>query len=534
MTMADITILGLGPGKLDELTLEARNVLAHAVARSQTIYFRTLIHPVTAPLKMELPEIQVESFDSFYDEAEDWSTLYQRIAEKLCTLAAQQPLIYAVPGHPLVGEISVQHVLKLAREQNLRTTIVAGLSLLEPVFTQLELDPLNGGTQLVDATELVALRADEVAGKLIPTLPALVTHIYNRRLASDVKLALSECYPDTWPIKLVRAASVASTASETYETEENEDAGETEEAGDSGGETVIEIPLYQLDHDVHTNHLDDLYTVYLPPVDELTALRLPETLRYIIWRLRRDPDGCPWDRQQTHQTLTPFVIEEAYEVVEALEEQDMEKLAEELGDLLLQVYLHAEIARQEEDFAIGDVYEHINAKMIRRHPHIFGTTNVENAGQVVQNWEMIKRQERAAAGKDVQNESVLHGVPLASPALIVSQEYQKRVGKVGFDYSDIRGVYKKIDEEIQELQQANTPEEQREEFGDLLFIVARLARFLKIDAEEALRRSNRKFRYRFQYMEEQARQQERALNSYSNQEWRDLWAQAKVHSAGDE
>src|SRR5437763_1861019 len=134
-------------------------------------------------------------------------------------------------------------------------------------------------------------------------------------------------------------------------------------------------------------------------------------------RLRRDPDGCPWDREHTHQTLTRYVIEETYEVVEALEENDMEKLAEELGDLLLQVYLHAEIARQEKNFEIGDVFEHVNAKLIRRHPHVFGETRVSGAEQVLQNWDVIKKLERAAAGKDVESESVLDRVPLATPAL---------------------------------------------------------------------------------------------------------------------
>src|SRR5205823_4134475 len=180
-----------------------------------------------------------------------------------------------------------------------------------------------------------------------------------------------------------------------------------------------------------TNHLS---TLYVPPLDELTALRLPETLRYITMRLRREPDGCPWDRQQTHQSLTRYVIEETYEVVEALEEHDMDKLAEELGDLLLQVYLHAEIARQEGDFAIGDIFEHVNAKLIRRHPHVFGQVEVSNAGQVVQNWEAIKRQERIAAGKDVHAESVLDGVPLATPALLIAQEYQKRAARTGFEF----------------------------------------------------------------------------------------------------
>jgi tetrapyrrole methylase family protein/MazG family protein len=499
MTTAAITLLGLGPGSIDDLTLQAQMLLAQA-GPEQPVYFRTAIHPTIEALKERLPDLHIESFDRFYDEAEDWRVLYQRIAEEVCTQAAQRSIIYAVPGHPLIGESSVQIVLKLAREHGLSTRIVAGLSFLEPVCSVLELDPFDAGLQLVDATNLAALEFEEIAGKIIPTEPLLVAQVYNRRLASQVKLALSECYPDEWPVKLVRAA------------------------GTDNEEVVHEMPLYELDRNNFANHLS---TLYVPPVDPLTSLRHPETLRYLIMRLRRDPDGCPWDRQQTHQSLTRYVIEEAYEVVEALEEEDMEHLAEELGDLLLQIYLHAEIARQDGDFSIGDVLEHISAKMIRRHPHVFGDVEVSNAGQVVQNWEDIKRQERASAGQDIEAESVLDRVPLASPALIVAQEYQKRAVKAGFEFEDISGVYAKLNEELAELEKAQTPEERREELGDILFIVAKLARWLKVDAEEALRQTNRKFRKRFQVMEALAREQERELSSYSNPEWRELWQRAK-------
>jgi len=254
---------------------------------------------------------------------------------------------------------------------------------------------------------------------------------------------------------------------------------------------------------------------------------LPETLRYVTMRLRREPDGCPWDREQTHQSLIRYVIEETYEVVEALEENDMEKLADELGDLLLQVYLHAEIARQEGDFAIGDVFEHVNAKLIRRHPHVFGEVKVSGAGQVIQNWDAIKKQERIAAGKDVQSESVLDGVPLAAPALIVAQEYQKRVARTGFEFENLQDVLTKVQEELQELQEATMPEHQHEEMGDVLYMVAKVARWLNIDAEEALRHANRKFRRRFQAMERIIRQEGRTFASYSLEEWRELWERVK-------
>ncbi len=502
MTTA-ITIVGLGPGRWDNLTIQARDCFALAEQAGATVYFRTLIHPTLEPLRAAFPNLHVESFDSYYEETGEWDTLYQRMAERVCALAEQleEPIIYAVPGHPLIGEASVQLVLKLASERGLSTRIIAGLSFLEPVCETLSLDPFTAGLQIVDATTLAALRPDEIAGKLIPTAPLLVAQVYNRRLASEVKLALGECYPDEWPVKLVRAAGV------------------------EGEQAVDEMPLYALDRQTAANHLS---TLYVPPLDTLTSLRLPETLRFITYRLRREPDGCPWDRQQTHQSLTRYVLEETYEVVEALEENDMEKLAEELGDLLLQVYLHSEIARQEGDFSIGDVFEHVNAKLIRRHPHVFGEVEVSSAGQVVQNWEVIKRQERAAAGTDVQQESVLDRVPPATPALMMAQEYQKRAGKVGFDYRSAERVYEKLAEELQELREAETPEHRFEEMGDVLYMVARLARQLHIDAEEALRAANRKFRRRFQEMERLVREEGRAYESYSSPEWSALWHKAKA------
>jgi len=514
---SSITIVGLGPGRWGDLTLQARAALARAAAENRTAYFRTLIHPTVGPLRREIPALHISSFDHFYDESSDWETLYQRIAEEVCALAAQQPVLYVVPGHPMVGESSVQRVLSLAKERGLSTSIIAGLSFLEPVCSALELDPLNVGTQLVDATALAALDADEIAGAIIPTQPLLIAQVYNRRLASAVKLALSEIYPDEWPVKLVRAAGVAS------------EAGEVEDAGSEGNdedhyETVVTMPLFELDRNMLANHLS---TLYVPPLDALTALRVPETLRFITMRLRRDPDGCPWDREQTHQSLTRYVVEETYEVVEALEENDMGKLAEELGDLLLQVYLHAEIARQDGDFAIGDVFEHVNAKLIRRHPHVFGEIEVNSSGQVVQNWEAIKKQERIAAGNDVHAESVLDHVPQSSPALMIAQEYQKRAARTGFEFANVQEVLQKLAEELQELQEATTPEEQEDEMGDVLFIVAKVARMLNIDAEAALRQANRKFRRRFQAMEEVIRDEGRSFALYNIMEWMELWERVK-------
>lgn len=499
---ATITILGLGPGNIQHLTLEARSLLTLAAQQGQQVFFRTLLHPTLEPLQADLPTLRVTSFDQFYEESDNWESLYLRIAEELCNAATQQPVIYAVPGHPLIGEISVQHVLRLAHECNFNISIVAGLSFIEPVCTLLNLDPFNSGIHIADATHLAGLQSDEVSGHITPTVPLLIVQVYNRRLASQVKLALSECYPDDWSVQLVRAAGVDSEAA------------------------VHTMPLYELDRNMFANHLS---TLYVPPVDAMSARRTPEALRSITMRLRREPDGCPWDRQQTHQTLTRYLLEETYEVVEALEEQDPHKLAEELGDLLLQIYLHAEIARQDGTFTIGDVLEHINNKLVRRHPHVFGDARVDNAEQVTQNWAEIKRQERALAGQSPAYEGILARIPQSSPALTVSQEYQKRALKAGFEFSALEQLQAKVLEELQELQQATSPAEQLDEFGDLLFILVKWALWHSIDAETALRQANRKFRQRFETMESFALQQERELSSYSLSEWQALWQRAKQH-----
>lgn len=496
-----ITLLGLGPGNWNDVTIQAHAMLIRADREGIPVYMRTLVHPTIEPLQRELPNLPLQSFDEVYNESENWEQLYQNITNTLCDRAAHQSLIYAVPGHPLVGEYTVQLLLTRARERSLSTQIVAGLSFLEPVCAALSLDPLTLGAQIMDATALGSLSHEEVAGRLLPTTPLLVMQVYNRRVASAIKLALGECYPDDWPVRLVRAAGVTQD------------------------EMVIEMPLYQLDRQNLANHL---CTLYVPPLQEMQALRLPETLRYITMRLRREPDGCPWDRQHTHQSLIRYVIEEAYEVVEAIEERDTEHLAEELGDLLLQVYLHAEIARQAGSFALGDVFEQINAKLIRRHPHVFGSLGVQDASEVAQNWEAMKRQEKKDAGKPLEQPGALAGVQRALPALLQAQEYQKRAAQTGFEFSSLQEVLEKLNEELSELHAAVTPEEQQDEMGDVLFIVAKVARMLHIDAEEALRQANRKFQRRFQQMEALMRDEQREYSSYTLQEWTQLWRQAKA------
>ncbi len=249
-------------------------------------------------------------------------------------------------------------------------------------------------------------------------------------------------------------------------------------------------------------------------------LRSFKTLVEIIARLRA-PDGCPWDRQQTHQTLRANLLSECYEVLEALDNANSVELCEELGDLLLQIVLHAQIARDSGEFEIADVIEGIATKIIHRHPHVFGSGKAATAEEVMHNWEALKREERP------EDASILEGVPEDMPALAYAYEISRRAVRVGFEWENIEGVIDKLIEEIKEIKEADSPEEKAREFGDLLFTLVNYGRWLEIDSESALREANRKFYKRFSYMEELCRRRDLSLDKLSLSELDDLWEEAK-------
>jgi len=245
-----------------------------------------------------------------------------------------------------------------------------------------------------------------------------------------------------------------------------------------------------------------------------------EALIEIINRLRA-PDGCPWDRQQTHASLRESLLAECYEVLEALDEDDSGKLCDELGDLLMQIVLHARISAEDGEFELGDVVRGINSKLIHRHPHVFGSEKVKDAEEVAHNWEALKQEER---GTDA---SILESVPRQMPALGYSQEIQRRVAWVGFDWEDVDGVIDKLSEEVREYQQAGSKEERAQEYGDLLFTLVNIARRQGIDPEAALREANRRFYRRFTYMEGLCRQRGKTFKELSFDEQNALWEEAK-------
>ena len=280
--------------------------------------------------------------------------------------------------------------------------------------------------------------------------------------------------------------------------------------------------------------------VYLPPIAPELASAGPWSMPFISWRLRQ-PDGCPWDREQTHQSLRKHLLEETYEVYDALEHGATPALAEELGDLLLQVVLHAQLAAEEGVFDLADVQAALARKIVRRHPHVFGDAVANTAADVNRQWERIKAGESeaaaaesgAAAGAVTKPKGALDGISASLPALAAGQEMQERAAAIGYDWPSIEGVLEKVTEELGELARAETAADRTEEFGDLLLVAVNVGRKLGIEAEAALRAANAKFRSRFGRVERMARERGVALRDLDFAALDDLWDAAKVEERAE-
>jgi tetrapyrrole methylase family protein/MazG family protein len=478
----EIIILGLGPGNPEYLTVKAVDILTAA----KEIYLRTREHPTVAGLPDRL---KIHSFDWIYEEEGDFQAVYQRVAREVIFLAqSQPPVIYAVPGDPFIAEDTPALILEGARQAGLSVEVVPGVSFLEPTFAALKADPLPG-VSVVDALALVSAHYPSFP----PDQPALIVQIYSNQVASDLKLTLMTVYPDKHPVSLVHHAGTP--------------------------ELVIEnIPLYELDRSQLTGNRTALY---LPPLEPGSSM---ESFLELIAHLRA-PEGCPWDREQDHQSLRPNLLEETYEALEAIDNDDQAAMQEEFGDLLLQIVLHAQIASEYGEFNMSDVIRGIYTKLIQRHPHVFGDLDLGEAGAVIKNWEALKAKERQDNGEN--KKGMLDGVPGSLPALTQAETYQKRAARVGFDWEDLDGVLAKIPEEIQELRESKSSTRQAQEIGDLLFSVVNVARWLGADAESSLREANQRFKERFYYVENKARALRRELSELSLEELDELWEESK-------
>lgn len=479
-----IHVVGLGPADEGHLSVAARERLQSGVP----VVLRTEHHPTVGYLRRE--GIPFSTCDDLYEALEDFESVYEAIVTRVLELARRSDLVYAVPGDPMVGEETVRRLLPRARSQDIPVTITGSMSFLEPVLRACGAH-LDRSLLIVDALSL----GDT---PLPPDTPLLFYQVYDRETASRVKLKLMETHPDEHQVTLVR------------------------HAGDAVREEVERLPLFRLDHAV----VDHLTAVWVPEVPleqrHATFADLVEVMRRL-----RAPDGCPWDRAQTHATLRRWLIEECYEAVEAIDRADPDGLCEELGDVLLQIVFHAQLGAEKGEFDIQDVIQRVVEKLIRRHPHVFGAATAEDPSAVERNWEAIKNAEKH------ERTSIMDGLPTALPALHRAAEIGRRAAAVGFEWKQIEDVLDKVDEELAELREsirAGNQDAIRHEVGDLLFAITNVARWVSVDPEEALREMLARFLTRFRAIEAAAKEAGRDLRSFTLEEMDAIWNEAKARS----
>ncbi len=486
-----VVVVGLGPGSPAHVTVETLEEIERIGRR----FVRTSRHP-SAHL---VPD--AVSFDELYESADTYDDVYTELADRVVHAAIDAgEVLYAVPGSPLVLERSVRHLIA---DDRVECTVLPALSFLDIAYARLGIDPVEVGLRLVDGHEFAVAAAGERG-------PLLVAHTHASWVLSDIKLAVEDATGDEEVVILQRLGTA--------------------------DEAITHTTWAELDRTVEPDHLTALYIPHLAaPVgaEYVRFHQLARTLR----------EQCPWDIEQTHHTLIPYVIEETYELVDALEALNTsdsntgdsnsdEHLIEELGDLLYQIEFHATIAEQQGRFTIADVARGVHDKLVRRHPHVFGDTVVDGTETVLRNWDQIKRAEKGRGPTfDGRSEGVFDGIPGSFPALSYAHEVQKKAAKVGFDWPEVDGALAKIVEEAAELGEAaatSGPEAIRDELGDLLFAVVNVARHLGVDPESTLRAATQKFRARFEAVEALARAGDLDLTTLGIDQLDALWEQVKL------
>lgn len=477
-----ITVVGLGPGDPSRITAETINAIASIDKR----YVRTAKHPSAHVVQDAI------SFDHHYESGDSFDDVYKAIVKDLVVEAQKHShILYAVPGSPLVLERTVA----LLRERNdVQITVLPAVSFLDEVWRALSIDPVDNSVRLIDGHTFATSAAND-EGAL------LVAHTHANWVLSAIKLAGEDVDPST-PVVLLHHLGL-------------ED------------EQVVHTTWSEIDRTLEADHLTSLFIPQLrePIGRELVAF-------HEFARVLREQ--CPWDKEQTHQSLVRYLIEETYEVVDALmhlnpdDPSTDDALIEELGDLLYQIEFHATIAEQEGRFTMTDVARNVREKLTRRHPHIFGHVVANSSGEVVTNWEEIKKAEKP------ERTGPFDGIVEGAPSLTYAQKAQSKAKRIGFDWPSIDGPLDKIGEESLEVQRAiaeGNPDNTFAEVGDLLFAVVNVARHLDIDAESALRAATQKFRTRVEAVNDLAQQQGRDLKDMSLAELDQLWDTVKKASS---
>jgi tetrapyrrole methylase family protein/MazG family protein len=460
-------------------------------------WLRTARHPSAAAVA------GARSFDYLYESAGTLEAVYAGIVDALVESArAEGHVVYAVPGSPSVAERTVE---LLRQDDRVTTVVLPAVSFADLAFERLGIDPLAAGARIVDGHRF----AVESAGR---AGPLLVGQCDCSQVLSEVKLAIGAVM-DQIPVPGCGAGRV--TVLQRLGLPE---------------ESVLTIAWDDLDRVVEPDHLTSVWVPELGQPFASEIVRLEELARTLRAR-------CPWDREQTHASLTRYLLEESYEVLEAIEElgaegEGYDHLEEELGDVLFQVVFHATLASEEGWFALADVARTVHDKLVSRHPHVFGTVDAKTPEDVARNWELIKRKEKGRPG-------AMDGVPANLPALMYAHKIQARAAGVGFDWEGVEGALPKIGEELGELVQAlgsgravaggpPTAFAVRDELGDLLFAVVNVARHLKLDPEAALRAASVKFRRRFQAVEDLAADRGLVLLDLDLAHLDGLWEEVKA------
>ena len=480
--MGKISIVGLGPG---DYSLISQGVL-DALSSSSHVYLRTKKHPTVDQLK---EKIQYTSLDYFYEKEDNFEDVYGQIAKFIVEKGKNEDLVYAVPGHPRVAEKTVGIIEDLCIQNNIELDIIPSMSFVDAMYNYLGVDPAEG-FKLLDAFELEESYIDINTNTII-------TQIYDPFIASNVKLKLMEHYDDEQEVCIVNGAGIKELENKTY------------------------VKLYELDRQPDLfSYLTSLYI----PKNKKKLYNTVHDLQNIMKKLR-GPSGCEWDAKQTHQTLKKYMIEEAYEVVQAVDNDDIDELIEELGDVLLQVIFHCQIGEEQGFFNLGDVSSSICNKLIHRHPHVFKNIDID-MNKFDKTWEKLKKEEK---GETSVTEG-LQRIPQFLPALTKAEKIQYKASLVGFDWDNIGDVCKKVEEEYKELLdecKSRNIKYIKEELGDLLFSIVNLARFLQVDPEEALNLTSKKFINRFKFIEDNAKAMNKTLEEMTLEEMDKLWEKAK-------
>ena len=482
-----LTIVGLGPGPAAYLSLGVVSLLQHA----GQVILRTAVHPTVAALRAK--GVNFIACDNFYETENSFEEVYTKIVNFVLQACQKTNVVYAVPGSPLVAEKTVVLLREKAIAAGVSLNIEPAMSFLDPAYVALGIDPLTG-LRIIDAVDRDALTD---GGKY----PIMVTQVYDRMIASELKLNLMDVLPDEAEVYYLHNLGL-------------EDA------------ECRKIKLLELDRE---KKIDYLTSVFVPAQVRLQASHGQDGVMNTqpltdVMRILREPGGCPWDREQDHRSIRANMIEEVYEFIEAVDAGDFAGMQEELGDIMMQVAFHARLAEEKGIFTMQDVIDGVSQKLIHRHPHVFGTLEVKDSAQVLQNWETLKKEEK----KDRIH--ILDGVYQGLPALLRAAKLQSKVAKVGFDWQELASVYAKVQEELQEVQEAVQSQNMiaiEAELGDLLFAIVNYGRHLNVDAETALNGTNNRFSRRFAYVESQVAASGKNWQDFTLDELDLFWNQAK-------